>query len=139
MLPVGSSAQKDKLPTLDHCTITDLKANSQIIIPVKKQVIPFQEKVVVRFEELGKIYNPSFPATRHKISVYNFQQQKGIGFLYLSKSLSTYRSTVVIRATGTHYGVWTDGKCDSLIEYEVTRVGENLEITGNVYSCFYGS
>jgi len=137
LLPVGSFAQH-KIPVLEQCTITQLKANSQIIIPVKKQVIPFREKIFVRFEELGEIYNPTFPETRHKISVYNFQQQ-GAGFLYLSKSLSTYRSSVMIYDTGLHYGVWTDGKCDSLMEYEVTRVGENLEITGKVYSCFYGS
>jgi len=82
LLPVGSFAQH-KIPVLEQCTITQLKANSQIIIPVKKQVIPFREKIFVRFEELGEIYNPTFPETRHKISVYNFQQQ-GAGFLYLS-------------------------------------------------------
>ena len=137
LLPLLSVAQKSH-PTLTLANITQLKNEAQIIIPVDKQILPFRDKVMVRFPELGAIYNPAFPETRHPVQVANFHQAKG-GYTYLGKSVSTLRSTVFLRNQGTHYGVWNDGKCPSLIEYEVERVGEHLEITGKVYSCFYGS
>ena len=133
LLPVLSSAQQ-KVPSLTPATITYLKENAAIVFPIDKQTLPFRDKVMLRFPELGTIYNPTFPETRNRVSVTNFRKA-GANFIYIGKSTSTFRSTVFIRNTGTFYGVWHDGKCTSLIKYEVTRVGEQLEVTGKVYSC----
>lgn len=136
VLPLLSLAQ-NKVPTITLEQINYLKANAALVLPVK-QSVPYREKVVVHFKELGTIYNPTFPETRKRVSVGNFRQE-GTHYEYIGKSLSTNRSTVFIRNTGTFYGTWNDGHCCSLIEYEVTRVGEQLQITGKVYSCLVES
>jgi len=142
-LPVLCSAQQQN-PTLTYGEMRRLKFTAGDQIPVKKQVIPYRAKVAVHFPELGELYNPNFPETRTQIYVANFFNQHGNGvikgpFSYIGKSISTNRATVFIQKEGTHYGTWNDGKCVSLIEYKVTRVGENLEITGMVYVCFVTS
>lgn len=133
LLPILSSAQ-EKAPILTLKMIQQLKESSGTVFPIKKQILPFKDKVMVRFPELGTIYNPTFPKTRHRITVANFRKE-GTNYTYIGKSLSTFRASLFLRNEGIFYGVWQGGNCCSLIEYEVNRVGANFEITGKVYSC----
>ena len=136
----SQAIQAQNTPTLTYEQMRRMKFTSSKTMPIKKQVVPYQEKVAIRFPELGKIYNPNFPATRNKVAVANFYDanqviSKNTSFTYIGKSLSTNRATVFIQNEGTYYSVWYDGKCKSLIQYKVARVGDNLEITGQVYAC----
>lgn len=137
LLPVFGLAQT-KVPVLTQRTITYLKDNAALVFPIDQQTLPFRAKVMIRFPELGTIYNPTFPETRERVGVANFRKTE-TGFTYIGQSTSTFRATVFLRNTGTFYGVWNDGKCASLIEYEVTRVGEQLKVKGKVYSCLVTS
>lgn len=136
-LPFLSSAQNNT-PTLTYEQMRRLKFNVQILIPLEKQVLPFRDKVALRFEELGMIYNPTFPETTNKVYAANFRRIDR-QFDFIGKSISTFRATVFIREQGIFYGVWNDGNCVSLIEYKVIRVGDKLEVTGNVYACLIAS
>ena len=136
LLPFTGMAQKAQQPTLTQETIQDFKKNHHSVIDLEPQRILYKDSYFVRFKELGKIYNPLFPKTRNKIKVENYWQQ-GSELIYIGFSYSTFRATVQLKGrVGVFYGLWLGESCSSLIEYEVKRDGDYLNITGKVYKCF---
>lgn len=128
-------AQKAQ-PSLTPELIQDFKRNHHSVIDIEPQRIPYKDSYFVRFNELGKIYNPLFPKTRNKVKVENYWQQ-GNELSYIGFSFSTFRATVQLKGrVGLFYGLWLGERGSSLIEYQVKKEGAYLNITGKVYKCF---
>lgn len=125
-----------KMEHLSPDMVKDFKANYHSKVAIEPQRILYADAYFLRFPELGKIYNPLFPKTRNKVHCSTFQQQ-GNALEYIGYSVSTFRATVQLKGrVGTFYAVWRGESCSSLIEYQVTRDGEYLDITGTIYKCF---
>lgn len=135
-VPFIGMAQSAQPPTLTLANIQQFKQHYQQVLEIEPQEISYKDGYFLRFEELGKIYNPTFPKTRNKVSTHSFwQQATKLG--YIGRSISTYRATVQLKGrVGQFYGIWETATCNSLIEYEVTKQGETLHVTGKIYQCF---
>lgn len=80
--------------------------------------------------------NPTYPLTKNKVKVENYWILGNV-FEYIGFSISINRASVRLKGrTGKFYSLWKGEQCSSLLEYEVKRVGDNLEVTGPVYKCF---
>lgn len=134
VLPNFGWAQQQQ-PTLTLEAVEAIKQKSATVITLNPQKLPFREKQVLRFAELGSIYNPNFPNTRHRVLCHNFQTN-GTIFEYINKSVSTHRATIFLHnRTGKFTSAWYGENCVSLVEYQVVKKGDFLEVTGKVYTC----
>lgn len=134
--PFIGQAQSAPQPSLTLARIQQFKQDYQQVLDLGPQEISSKAAYFVRFEELGKIYNPTFPATRHQVRTHSFWQQAN-QLIYIGKSISTYRATVQLKGrVGQFYSVWEGANCNSLLEYQVQQQGETLYITGKIYQCF---
>lgn len=135
ILSLSSSAQNSN-PTLTLETINNFKKKYDSVSDIEPQTIPYKDSYFLRFKELGAIYNPMFPKTRNRVHCENFQKQ-GKELLYIGYSISTNQATVRLKGrVGTFFGIWKSKYCSSLIEYKVTRTGDELKVKGKIYECF---
>jgi len=104
--------------------------------PITAKSILYKESYHLRFNELGEVYNPTFPKTRNKVSVRTYQAS-GKVLEEISYSISTHRATVLQKGrVGVFYLIMRGKKCNSMIAYEAKKEGDYLVVTGELYKCF---
>lgn len=105
----------------------------QDITPIK---VLYEKSRYIRFNELGEIYNPTFPNTREKVYVRTYQEE-GEELQYIGYSISTFRATVSQKGrVGQFYTIMQGPNCQSMIAYQAKKEGAYLVITGKLYKCF---
>lgn len=122
-----------------HPTIATIQSFQQNYSS-KKAIAPlkvlYKESHFIRFNELGAIYNPTFPNTRDKVYVRTYQQE-GDDLFYIGYSISTFRATVLQKGrVGKFYTIMQGPNCNSMIAYQAKKEGAYLIITGMLYKCF---
>lgn len=129
LLPILSSAQPKSINLND---IELMHSNCLIEKPIQPKEIP-KDSWVIRFDELGEIYNPTFPNTRNKVYTSTYRKE-GNEILYFSKSMSTQRATIYMESgVGRYYLLMNGDKGFSMIRYDVEEIGTNYKVTGMLY------